>query len=72
MNCSVFVQHTLSKFVSDCCGFLHTLLLISTLDCGEFHQGLKSEKNWTVNLMNFSNTLLVISTVNCSDFYNTL
>ena len=35
-----------------------TLLVISTVDCSEFHQGLRSGQN----------TLLVILKVDCSEF----
>ena len=43
----------------------NTILVIVTVNCGEFIQGIRSEKIVTVN---FYNTLLVIVMVNCGDF----
>ena len=50
--------------------FYNTLLVISTVDCDEFHQGLRSEKLMIGNriALNFYNTLLVILTLNCGEF----
>ena len=42
------------------------------VDCGEFHQGIRSEKIGRLIAVNFYNTLLVIVTVNCGEFLHTL
>ena len=47
--------------------FFNTLFVISAVDCGEFHQRLRSEKIGLGIAVNFHNTLLVISTVNCGE-----
>ena len=44
--------------------FYNTRLVIVTLECGEFHQEIKSEKIERQIAVNFYNTLLVIVTVN--------
>ena len=51
--------------------FYNTLCVILAVDCGEFHEGLKSEKIGRVIVVNFYNTHLVILTVNNGDFSTT-
>ena len=47
---------------------LNTLLIIVTVDCGEFNQGISSEKIGRLIVVNFYNTHLVILMVNCGEF----
>ena len=46
----------------------NTLLVIVTVNCGEFIQGIRSEKIVTVNCGEFYNTLLVIVKLSCGEF----
>ena len=48
--------------------FYNTLCVILAEDCGEFHEGLKSEKIGRGIVVNFYNTHLVILTVNNGEF----
>ena len=43
----------------------YTLLVISMVDCGEFHQGFRSEKIGRLIVVDIHNTLFVILMVNC-------
>ena len=52
--------------------FYNTLLVISMVNYGDFHDGLRYEKIGQWIAMNFYNTLLVISMVNYSEFHDGL
>ena len=47
--------------------FYNTILVISTVDCGESDLGLRPENIGWRNEVNFYNTLLVILMVNCGE-----
>ena len=54
MICGEFLQHSLSNCDSELrWKFYNTLLVISTLYCGEFNQGIRSEKIGRVIAVNF-------------------
>ena len=46
----------------------NTSLVILTINCGEFYQGIRSEKIGRLNAVNINITLLVIVTVNWGEF----
>ena len=53
--------------------FYNTLFIIWTVDCGEFYQGIRSEKIGLGFAVSFFNKLLVIVTVNrCELLQHTL
>ena len=48
--------------------FYNAPLVVSMVDCGEYNQGIKSEKIGQCIAIKSQNTLLVIGTVNCGEF----